>query len=117
MDHEFNTGLFTPEELALMADSDGAAGSTPAKASTEELQAQIRSLASMVAAGCERERELRLALTALGMTSESDVAESLQEQAHSLARLVMASCERERLMQANLRNVRQILQDRVTRVG
>jgi hypothetical protein len=118
MDNKFDQGLFTPEELALMGESEGVATSpSPLASEKDVLQAQIKSLAAMVADGCERERELRAALNALTLTSDADVAVSLQEQTHSLAKLVMASCERERTLQSNLRHIRQILQDRVTRVG
>ena len=105
---EFDAGLFSPEELALMNQADGVVDGLTVEHDARELQAQFAAVARLVAEGCERERQLRSLiadLTLLAKTSEAQ-QRSICEQTQNLARIVLSSAERELQFQASLQSLR-----------
>jgi hypothetical protein len=102
-DYGADTDLFSPEELALMNGSDGLSGFAPVKPAQEQLEEQVRTMAVLVAEGCERERQLRNAMKRLELAAASaDDFTGIQAQVASLAQMLMTSAERERALQQRL---------------
>lgn len=105
---EFDAGLFSPEELAMMNEAGGVTTALAVHHDATQLQEQFSAVARLVAEGCERERQLRALiadLTLLAKTSEAQ-QRSICEQTKNLARIVLTSAEREIQFQASLEALR-----------
>jgi len=109
-DFAFDEDFFSPEELALMNGSDGEVDTLYITPTIDDLQAQLKAMATLVAEGCTREQELRVTLKGLRAAdaNNSDAVGSAQEQTEALARMVIMSCERERALQAKLAELRSL---------
>ncbi|MEM7701918.1 MAG: hypothetical protein AAF251_08290 [Pseudomonadota bacterium] len=100
---DFDTDLFSEEELAMMREADGVTDELAHEPSVKELQEQYVAVARLVAEGGERERKLREAIADLtALLKASEQAASLTQQNQSLAKIVLASSEREAEIQRGL---------------
>lgn len=108
-DADFDEDFFSPEELAMMNGSDGDVDDLFVTPSADDLQAQLKSMATLVSEGCVREQELRVILKGLRASQSDDTGSvSAQEQTQALAKMVITSCERERALQEKLAQMRQL---------
>ncbi|WP_375428538.1 hypothetical protein [uncultured Sphingomonas sp.] len=106
---EFDSDLFSPEELAMMDKADGIVDGFAVEHDPTEIQAQYIALAKMVAEGGERERQLRALVADLTMLAESNMqVRSHHEQTQNLAKIVLASAERELHLQQCLEAFRSV---------
>lgn len=111
---EFDSGLFSPEELAMMREADGIVDRLDVEHDATELQRQHKALARLVAEGGERERQLRALINELTLLNQANEHQrSYQEQTQNLARIVLASSERELHLQKCLEAVRAVAMTRV----
>lgn len=115
---EFDTTLFSPEELEMMRDANGASAALPDKPDVEELQAQFTAVARLVAEGSERERQLRALVNDLTLLARANAEQqqSIYAQTQTLAHIVIASSEREVKLQENLETLRNVVLGRARQV-
>lgn len=92
----FDPALFSPEELAMMRDANGATNAV-ANPDSDEMQAQFVTLAKLIAEGGERERQLRAVINQLIMLAKAGAQQqqSLYAQTQTLAQIVISGSERE----------------------
>lgn len=111
---EFDPALFSPEELAMMRDANGATGEPVGKPGVEELQAQFTAVARLVAEGGERERHLRALINDLTLLAKTNAQQqqSVYAQTQTLAQIVINSSERELQLQENLEALRAVVMGR-----
>ena len=120
MDREaaFDPSLFSPEELAMMRDANGATNEIAVKPDLETLQAQFTAVARLVAEGGERERQLRALVNDLTLLAKANAQQqqSIYAQTQTLAQIVIKSSEREVHLQENLEALRGVIMGRVQQV-
>lgn len=116
-DGEFDSDLFSDEELAMMREADGIVDRLDVEHDAVELQRQHTVLARLVAEGGEREQQLRALINELTLLNQTnDHQRSYQEQTQNLARIVLASSERELHLQKCLEAVRTVALSRVRNI-
>lgn len=114
---DFDPGLFSPEELAMMRGSEGIVDGLEVEHDAAELQRQYTAVARLVAEGGERELQLRTLVNELTLLAGShDHLRSYHEQTQNLARIVLASSERELHLQQCLEAVRTVALSRVRNI-
>lgn len=115
---DFDPTLFSPEELEMMGDANGATAELAVKPDAEELQAQFTAVARLVAEGGERERQLRALINDLTLLAKTNAQQqqSIYAQTQTLAQLVINSSEREVKLQENLEALRAVVMGRARQV-
>ena len=116
-DADFDPTLFSPEELALMRDANGATNDFAVK-DVNALQTQFMDVARLVAEGGERERMLRGLINELTLLTKKGLLHqnSIYEQTQALAQIIISSSEREVDLQRHLESLRSVVIGRVKKM-
>ena len=114
----FDPALFSPEELEMMRDANGATRERPLEPDIKELQAQFAAVARLVVEGGERERQLRALVNDLTLLARANAEQqqSIYAQTQTLAQIVITSSEREVKLQENLEALRNVVLGRAKQV-
>jgi hypothetical protein len=115
---DFDADLFSPEELAMMREANGATNELTVKHDVSELQAQFTAVARLVAEGGERERQLRGLINDLTLLAKASQQQqhSIYTQTQTLAKIVISMSEREVELQQNLESLRGVVLGRAKQV-
>ena len=115
---EFDPGLFSPEEIAMMREAEGTTDALAVKHDVQDLQAQFVAVARFVAEGAERERQLRALITDLTLLAKTSAQQqhSIYTQTQTLTQIVVSMSKRELELQENLESLRGVVLGRAKQV-